>query len=190
MPTDSKPPVQTITRTSPAGHGAPRRRNILYFLEMIHPDFTLKWIVVSWEVGYPEFLPRSDLTHQTSPTTTNRSKSLPTDPIQLLRWLDAHWNTHQTPEITFPNELWKERIVSKSCPFAQNRYWLRHFHKCRGHAELDFCGSTSISNAVRNSGGLETSVPAHLLSNRLDDLYEDGDLRTCVKGGGSLLCFP
>ena len=123
------------------------------------------------EVGYPEFLPRSDLTHQTSPTTTNRSKSLPTDPIQFLWWLDAHGNTHRTLEITFPNELWKERIAQKSCPFAQNRYWLRHFHKCRGHAELDFCGSTSISNAVRNSGGLKTSVPAQLLWNRSDDLY-------------------
>ena len=99
------------------------------------------------EVGYPAILPRSDLTHQTSPTTTNRSKSLPTDPIQLLRWLDAHWNTPQTLETTFPNELWKERFGWKSCPSAQNRYWVRHFHKWNGHAELDFCGSTSISNA-------------------------------------------
>ena len=138
---------------------------------MIRPDFILKWIVVSWKLVILNSFPGSDSTHQTSPTTTNRSKSLPTDPIQLLRWLDAHWNTHQTPEITFPNELWKERIVSKSCPFAQNRYWLRHFHKCRGHAELDFCGSTSISNAVRNSGGLETSVAVYLPSNSLGDLY-------------------
>ena len=84
------------------------------------------------EVGYPEFLPRSDLTHQTSPTTTNRSKSLPTDPIQLLRWLGAHWNTHRTLEITFPDELWKERIAQKTCVSAQSRCWLRHFHKCRG----------------------------------------------------------
>ena len=61
--------------------------------------------------------------------------------------------------------------MSKSCVSAQNRYWLRHFHKCRGDAELDFCGSTSISNAVRNSGGLKTSVPAQLLRIRSDDLY-------------------
>ena len=54
--------------------------------------------------------------------------------------------------------------MSKSCPFAQNRYWLRHFPAEAAHAELDFCGSVSISNAFAKFSGFgdEGSIVAAL----------------------------